>query len=95
VATHLQALGGHVAARLRGALRLGIQKTLGMVQSHYVVNLASLATGYIVADDLDEDEAQVVVDRLDTLAAHAATDLADAFEEDLFPNAPPAGPLEP
>jgi hypothetical protein len=76
-------------------LRLGIQKTLGVVQSHYLVNLAALATGYIVADDLDDDEVQAVVDRLDALATPVATALADDFEEVLFPNAPPAGPLEP
>jgi hypothetical protein len=46
VASRLQALGGHVARRMRGALRLGIQKTLGVVQLHYQVNLATLATGY-------------------------------------------------
>jgi hypothetical protein len=42
---------------MRGALRLGIQKTLGMVQSHYLVNLASLSMGYIVVDDFDDDKA--------------------------------------
>jgi hypothetical protein len=35
VASRLWALGDHVARRMRGALRLGIQKTLGVVQSHY------------------------------------------------------------
>jgi hypothetical protein len=34
VASRLRALGGHVARRMRGALRLGIRKTLGVVQSH-------------------------------------------------------------
>jgi hypothetical protein len=57
VASRLRALGSHVVARMRGALRLGIQKTLGMVQSHYLVNLASLAMGYIVVDDFDDDKA--------------------------------------
>jgi hypothetical protein len=80
---------------MRSALRLGIQKTLGVVQSHYIVNLAALDTGYIVADDLDDDEAQAVADRLDALAAPAAAVLADDFEEVLFPNTPPAEPLEP
>jgi hypothetical protein len=94
VESRLRALGGHVAGRMRGALRLGIQKALSVVQLHYLVNLAALATGYIVADDLDDDGAQAVVDHLDALAAPAATILADDFEEDLFPNAPPAGPLE-
>jgi hypothetical protein len=46
VASHLWALGGHVAQPMRGALCLGIQKTLGVVQSHYRVNLTTLAMGY-------------------------------------------------
>jgi hypothetical protein len=36
---------------------LGIQKALDVEQSHYQVNLAALATGYIVADDLNDEEA--------------------------------------
>jgi hypothetical protein len=87
-------LDSYVTERKRGALRHGIQKTLGMVQSHYVVSLAALATGYIITDNLDDDGVQAVVDRLDAAAGHATADLADAFEVGLFPNATPAGPLE-
>jgi hypothetical protein len=42
---------------MKGALRLGIQKTLGVVQSHYIISHAVLAVGYIIADDLDDDRA--------------------------------------
>jgi hypothetical protein len=35
------------------------------------------------------------VDHLDALTTPVAATLADDFEEVLFPNAPPAGPLEP
>jgi hypothetical protein len=59
------------------------------------VDVAALATSYIVVDDLDEDGAEAEANRLDALAAPAADILADDFEEVLFPNAPPAGPLEP
>jgi hypothetical protein len=79
---------------MRGALRLGIQKTLGLVQSHYRVNLTALATGYIIADGLDDDTAEAEANRLNALAAPAADVLADDFMEILFPDAPPAGPLE-
>jgi hypothetical protein len=44
---------------MRGALRLGIQKALGVVQSHNRVDLAALASGYIVADNLDDDGARL------------------------------------
>jgi hypothetical protein len=93
--SRLWALGGHVTERMRGVLHLGIQKTLGVVQSHYLVNLAALAICYIVAEDLDDDGAHAVVDRLDALAAPAAAALADDFEEVLFLNAPPPDPLSP
>jgi hypothetical protein len=78
---------------MRGALRLGIQKTLGVVQSHYRVNLAALEIGYIVADGLDDGVVEADANRLDALAAPAADILADDFMEILFPDAPrPAGP---
>jgi hypothetical protein len=66
-----------------------------VVQSHYRVNLAVLATGYIIATGLDDDAAEAEVNRLDALVASAADILADDFMEILFPDAPPAGPLEP
>jgi hypothetical protein len=52
-------------------------------------------TGYIVADDLDDDGAQAVADHLDALAAPSTDILTDDFEEVLFSNAPPVGLLEP
>jgi hypothetical protein len=55
----------------------------------------ALATGYIIADDLDDDGVEAEANRLDALAAPATDILTDDFEEVLFPNAPPAGPLEP
>jgi hypothetical protein len=78
---------------MRGALRLGIQKTLGVVQSYYRVNLAALATGYIIVDSLDDDTAEAEVNCLDVLVAPAADILADDFAEILFSDAPP--PLDP
>jgi hypothetical protein len=76
-------------------LCLVIQKALGMVQSHYRVDLSALATGYIVTDDLDDDGLQGEEIRLDALAAPIADILADDFEKVLFPNAPPLGPSSP
>jgi hypothetical protein len=82
---------------MRGALHLGIEKTLSVVQSHYWFDIAALATctGYVVTDDLDDDDAEAEANRLDALAAHATDILADDFVEILFPDAPPTGPLEP
>jgi hypothetical protein len=63
--------------------------------THYIVDLAALAMGYIVAGDLDDDGAQDIVNQIDAAVTDTAADLADAFEEDLFPNAPPRVPLSP
>jgi hypothetical protein len=95
MASCLHALGGHVARRMRGALRLGVQKTLGVVQSHYRVNLVALAMGYIVPDGIDDDGAEAEVNCLDALASPAADILANDFMEILIPDASPTGPLEP
>jgi hypothetical protein len=66
-----------------------------VVQSHYRVNLVALATGYFVPDGLDDDGPEAEANHLDALAAPVADILADDFMEILFPDAPPAGPLEP
>jgi hypothetical protein len=93
--SRLRALGGHVTRRMRSTLHLGVQKTLDVVQSHYRVNLGALSTGYVIPDVLDDDGAEAEMNRVDALAAPAADILADDFMEILFPDAPPAGPLEP
>jgi hypothetical protein len=80
---------------MRSALRLGVQKTLGVVQSHYQVNLRALSTCYVIPEGLDDDGDEVKMNRVDALAALAADLLADDFMEILFPDTPPAGPLEP
>jgi hypothetical protein len=48
LASCLRALGSHVTERMRRALRLGVQKALGVVRSHYEVNFEALAEGYVV-----------------------------------------------
>jgi hypothetical protein len=80
---------------MRSVLRQGIQKTLGMVQSHYRVNLGVLSTSYVIPEGIDDNGAEVEMNRVDALAAPAADLLAGDFIEILFPDAPPVGPLEP
>jgi hypothetical protein len=46
-------LGGRVVERLRGALRLGVQKTLGLVSAHYLIDFDVLQTCYVLTDGLD------------------------------------------
>jgi hypothetical protein len=62
----------------------GVNKALGVVQSHYEVNFEAVAEGYIVPEGV-EDEAGM--EHMDALAADAAGALPEAFEEFLFPDA--------
>jgi hypothetical protein len=88
--SHLHALGGHVTRRMQCVHRLGVQKTLGVVVSHYRVNLGALPTGYIIPEGLDDDGAEVEMNRVDALPAPVADVLADDIMEILLPDAAPA-----
>jgi hypothetical protein len=95
LASRLRALGRHVIGRMRRALRLGVQKALGVVRSHYEINFEAVAEGYIVPEGVEDE---VAMERVDALAADAAGVLAEAFEEFLFldaadADAPPASRL--
>jgi hypothetical protein len=65
-------------------LRLGVQKALGVVRSHYEVNFEAMAEGYVVPEGVEDESA---MEHADALAADAAGALAEAIEEFLFPNA--------
>jgi hypothetical protein len=69
---------------MRRALHLGIQKALGVVRSHYEVNLEAVASGYIVPEGVEDEAA---TEQADALAADAAEALSEAFSEFLFPDA--------
>jgi hypothetical protein len=51
------------------ALRLGVQKALGVVRSHYEVNFEAVAEGYIVPEGVEDEAA---MEHVDALAADAA-----------------------
>ena len=72
--------------RLKGALHLGVQKALGVVSTHYVVDFKHLATGYIIPDGDDDAKIQAM-EQADASAEGAATTLAGLFEGDLYPDA--------
>jgi hypothetical protein len=88
MASRLRALGGHGTWRMRRALHLGVQKALGVVVSHYRINLKAISMGYVVPVGVDDE---VEINRMDTLATPSANVLAKDFMEFLFPDAPPAG----
>jgi hypothetical protein len=66
---------------------MGVQKTLGMVVSHYQVDFVAVSSGYVVPVGVEDE---VAMNRADALAT-AADMLAEDFTNFLFPNAPAAG----
>jgi hypothetical protein len=70
------------------ALHLGVQKSLGMVASHYQVDLEAVSTSYVVPVGVDD---KVAMNRANALTAPAADILTEDFMDFLFPDAPPAG----
>jgi hypothetical protein len=84
LASRMRSLSGHVTECMRLALRLGVQKALGVVRSHYEVDFEALAEGYVVPEGVEDE---VAMEHVDALAADAAGTLAEAFEEFLFRDA--------
>jgi hypothetical protein len=88
VASRLRSLGRLVIERLRGALRLGVQKTLGLTSSHYKLNFTLLLDGYVVPEDVVGEEPELeAVRKIDAFMADNVASLADMFEVNLFPDA--------
>jgi hypothetical protein len=73
---------------MRRDLHLGIKKALGVVRSHYEVNLEAVASGYVVSEGVEDE---VAMERADALAAVAAEKLAEDFEDFPFSDAPDTG----
>jgi hypothetical protein len=88
LASRLRALDGHVSRRMHRALHLGVQKALGVVGSHYQVDLEAVASGYVVPVVIEDE---VAMERADALAAVATETLDEDFVDFLFPDAPDAG----
>jgi hypothetical protein len=84
LASLLRALGGHVSRRMCRALHLGVQKALGVVRSHYEVNLEAVASGYVILEGVEDEAA---MEQADALAADSAEALTEAFTEFLSPDA--------
>jgi hypothetical protein len=73
---------------MRRALHLGVQKALGVVVSHYRVDVEAISTGYVVPVDVADE---VEMNLVDTLVTPTANILTEDFMEFLFLDAPPAG----
>ena len=86
--SRLTALSGQVRERLRGALHTGVKRTLAVVSSHYAINLEAVSDGYVLPEDDEEADAEVV--KLLEAAEAPGTALASLFEEEVVPPAPAA-----
>jgi hypothetical protein len=87
--SHLQALGGHVRSRLRGALHHGVRRAFAVLASHYDVDLERVSEGYCLPD---EDEAALAeVQRLDAAVVGPSTVLVSSFEVEILLLASPSG----
>jgi hypothetical protein len=73
---------------MRRALHLGVEKALGVVESHYQVDFEVVSLGYVIPVGVEDE---VAMNRADALAATAADMLAEDFMDFLFPDAPVAG----
>jgi hypothetical protein len=88
VVSHLRSLGRLVTERLRGALRLDVQKTLGLTSTHYKLNFTLLRDDYVVPEDVVGEEVELEAVRvIDAPMSDNVAALADMFEVDLFPDA--------
>ena len=93
--SRVQALGDYMDFRVRDALLLGVKKALGVVSTHYQISLPDVATGYVVQQDLSDDEALATIDQADAAAAETAETLASIFEGELFPDVGEDGGVDP
>ena len=88
--SRLIALSGRVHERLRGALHMGVKRALAVVSSHYAVNLEAVSDGYVLPEDDEEADAEVV--KLMEAVEAPGTALASLFEEEVVPPALAADP---
>jgi hypothetical protein len=77
MASRLRALNRHVTQRMCRTLHLGVRKALGVVSSHYQVDLEAVSTSYVIPVGVDDE---VAMNRVDALVAPAT----DVLTEDLW-----------
>ena len=87
-------MSSRVRERLRGVLHTGIKRALAVVSSHYAgIDLKAISDGYIMAEDDEEAEEEVM--KLEEAAEAPGTALASLFEEEVVPPTPSADAGDP
>ena len=73
---------------------MGVKRALAIVSSHYAgIDLAAVSDGYVVAEDDEEAEEEVM--KLEEAAKAPGTVLASLFEEEVVPPTPSADAGDP
>ena len=92
--SRLIALSGRVHEWLRGALHTGVKRALAVVSSHYAgIDLEAISDGYIVAEDDEKAEEEVM--KLVEAAEAPSTALTSLFKEEVVPPTPTADAGDP
>ena len=92
--SRLITLSGQVHKRLRGALHMGVKRALAVVSSHYAgINLKAVSDGYVLAED-DEEAEEEVMKLVEAVEAPSMA-LARLFEEEVVPPTPTADAGDP
>ena len=86
VASRLRSLGSQVAERVKSALHLGVQRTLGVMSTHYIMDLERVATGYVVTPGIEGDDTMAAMEQADAVEG-ATFALSVLLEGDLLPDA--------
>ena len=74
-------------------MHTGVKRTLAVVSSHYTVNLEAISDGYVLPED-DEEVDEEVMKLMEAVEA-PSTALASLFEEEVVPPAPAADAGDP
>ena len=78
-------MSDRIHERLRGALHTSVKRALAVVSSHYAgVDLEAVSDGYVVAEDDEKAEEEVL--KLVEAAEAPGTALARLFEEEVVPS---------
>ena len=83
-------MSGRVHKRLQEALHTGVKRARAVVSSYYAVNLEAISDGYILPEDEEEADAEVVKPM--EAVEVPGTALASLFEEEVVPPTPAADP---
>ena len=83
VASRLRALGDRVSEHAKSTFRLGVQRALAVASVHYLMDLKTVSSGYVVLIDASPDTASAIMNNADATVEEFATALAGKLEADI------------